>query len=205
MITRQGWIKRVTLREFAAVRPSGLIAIRLEEGDELGWVRLTQGHEDLILVTEKGQGIRFNEQGVRAMGRAARGVHAMRLAAGDAIVSAEVVEPGGSLFVVALHGYGRRTALDEFRPQGRGGKGIRVYKVSQHTGPVVAARVVQEQDEVSLISEGGIVLRARISSIPQMKRYSRGVHLMNLKEGDRVASVARLASEEDAEEATQEE
>jgi len=200
MVTRRGWIKRVTLREFAAVRPSGLIALRLEEGDELGWVRLTQGREDLLLVTEKGKGIRFNEQSVRAMGRAARGVRAMRLATGDAIVSAEVVEPGGSLFVVALHGYGRRTSLDEFRAQGRGGKGIRAYKVSQHTGPVVAARVVQEQDEISLISEGGIVLRAHVSNIPLLGRYTQGVHLMRFKEGDRVASVARLASEEDAEE-----
>ena len=128
----------------------------------------------------------------------------MRLAAGDAIVSVEVVEPGGSLFVVALHGYGRRTSLDEFRAQGRGGHGVRAYKVSRRTGPVVAARVVQEQDEISLISEGGIVLRAHVSNIPLLGRYTQGVHLMRFKEGDRVASVARLTSEEDAEEAPEE-
>jgi len=196
MITRRGRAKRVELHEFAAVRPSGLIAIRLEEGDELGWVRLTEGTEDLILVTAQGRGIRFNEQAVRAMGRAARGVIAMRLAGGDLITSAGVVEPGGDLFVVSAHGYGRRTPLTEFRTQGRGGRGVRAYQVSKKTGPVIDARVVQEEDEITIISEGGIVIRTSAANIPQMGRYTRGVQMMSLKEGERVASLARLKEEE---------
>ncbi|MEA3310156.1 MAG: DNA gyrase subunit A [Chloroflexota bacterium] len=195
MITRRGLVKRVKLHEFAAVRPSGLIAIGLEEGDELGWVLLTEGDEDLILVTSQGQGIRFSEQAVRAVGRTARGVIAMRLAAADLITSAEVVEPDGDLLVVSAHGYGRRTPLAEFRPQGRGGKGMRAYQVSHKTGPVIDARIVQEEDEITMISDGGIMIRTPAANIPQMGRYTRGVQMMSLKEGECVASLARLKEE----------
>jgi len=195
MVTRQGWTKRVILSEFKDVRPSGLIAIRLEDDDELGWVCLTQGQDDVILVTEQGQGIRFSEDDVRPMGRTARGVTAMRLDEGDVIASAEVVEPGADLFIATVKGYGRRTALDEFRSQGRAGKGVRAYKVSRTTGHIIAARVVNEEDEITMISEGGIVLRTRVKAIPQMGRYSRGVRMIDLKEGDRVASLARLVEE----------
>ncbi len=195
MITRQGYIKRVAVNEFAAVRPSGLIAINLEDDDELGWVQITNGGQDLLIVTEQGQGIRINEEDVRAMGRTARGVIAIRLQEADYVTAAEVVEPGADLFVASLKGYGRRTSLEEFSTQGRAGKGVRAYKVGKETGPVVAARVVQENDEITLISEGGIVLRTRVRDIPQMGRYSRGVQMMDLKPGDRVASIARLREE----------
>ncbi len=199
MITRQGRIKRVALSEFAAVRPSGLIALNLEEGDQLGWVCLTHGKADLIIVTEQGQGIRFSEEDVRPMGRTAMGVIGMRLEADDIVAGAEVVEPGGDLFIVTHTGYGRRTGLDEFNTQGRGGKGVRAYNVGKRTGPVTAARVVQSKDEVTLISEGGIILRTAVSSIPQMGRYTQGVHMMDLKGDDRVATVARLKDDPEAE------
>ncbi len=194
MITRQGRIKRVALAEFSAVRPSGLIAISLNDGDELGWVRLTQGNDDLILVTRQGQGLRFNEQDVRPMGRTAAGVIAMRLDDGDQLTVAEVVEPHGALFLASLKGYGRCTVLDEFRTQGRGGKGVVAYRVNEKTGPVVDGRVVQDDDEITLMSEGGIVLRTRVDKIPKMGRYTRGVQMMGLKDGDRVATLARLPS-----------
>ncbi|MGC9356684.1 MAG: DNA gyrase subunit A, partial [Anaerolineae bacterium] len=197
MVTRQGYTKRVLLKEFASVRPSGLIAIRLEDGDELGWVQITQGDQDIIILTKQGQSIRFNEEDVRPMGRTARGVYAIRLDKGDAVTAMDVVEPGADLFVASLKGYGRRTSLDEFRTQGRAGKGVVGYKVSKRTGPVVDARVVRESDEITLISEGGIMLRTRVANIPQMGRYSRGVQMMDLKQGDRVASVARLTEEEE--------
>ncbi len=203
MVTRQGYVKRVELQEFRGVRPSGLIAIRLEPDDELGWVRLTQGGQDLMLVTQRGKGIRFCEDDVRPMGRTARGVIGIRLEGDDKVTGADVVEPESDLFVAAWKGYGRRTALDEFRTQGRGGKGVWAYKISEKTGPVVDARVVHKNDEISLISEGGIVIRTPVANIPQMGRYTRGVQMMDLKEGDRVASVARLeeeiAEDEDAE------
>jgi DNA gyrase subunit A len=192
MITRQGRIKRVALAEFSAVRPSGLIAISLNDGDELGWVRLTQGNDDLILVTQQGQGLRFNEQDVRPMGRAAAGVIAIRMDEDDRLTVAEVVEPQGALFLASLKGYGRCTALDEFRTQGRGGKGVIAYRINEQTGPVVDGRVVQDDDEVTLMSEGGIVLRTRVDRIPKMGRYTRGVQMMDLKNGDRVATLARL-------------
>jgi DNA gyrase subunit A len=192
MITRLGRIKRVALSEFSAVRPSGLIAISLNDGDELGWVRLTQGNDDLILVTEQGQGLRFNEQDVRPMGRTAAGVIAIRMEEGDHLTVAEVVEPNGALFLASLKGYGRCTVLDEFRTQGRGGKGVIAYRVNDMTGPIVDGRVVQDDDEVTLMSEGGIVLRTRVDKIPKMGRYTRGVQMMHLNNGDRVATIARL-------------
>ncbi len=196
MITRQGTTKRVALREFESVRPSGLIALRLNEGDVLGWARLTQGDDELILVTEQGQGIRFNEQHVRAMGRTAAGVRAMRLAEGDRIAVAEVVEPNGKLFLASRAGYGRCTDLAEFRTQSRGGKGVRAYGVNETTGPIIDGRMVQDEDGITLMSESGLILRTKISRIPVMGRYSRGVHMMDLKEGDAVASIARLFNDQ---------
>jgi len=194
MVTRQGRIKRVSLSEFSNVRPSGLIAISLNEGDELGWVRLTRGTDDLILVTAQGQALRFNEQEVRPMGRAAAGVIAISLEEGDRLSVAEVVEPDGSLFLVSLKGFGRCTLLDEFRTQGRGGKGVQAYRANDKSGPVVDGRVVQDDDEITLMSENGIVLRIRVDKIPKMGRYTRGVQMMDLKNGDRVATIARLPS-----------
>ncbi|HQE91976.1 MAG TPA: DNA gyrase subunit A [Anaerolineae bacterium] len=194
MVTRRGRIKRVALSEFNGVRPSGLIAISLNDGDELGWVRLTQGNDDLILVTEQGMGLRFNEQDVRPMGRTAAGVSAIRLQENDRLTIAEVVEPNGALFLASGKGFGRCTALDEFRTQGRGGKGVYAYRVNDKTGPVVDGRVVQDEDEVTLMSENGIVLRTRVDKIPKMGRYTRGVQMINLSDGDRVATLARLPS-----------
>jgi DNA gyrase subunit A len=194
MLTRQGRIKRLALSEFNAVRPSGLIAISLNDGDELGWVRLTHGNDDLILVTEQGMGLRFNEQDVRPMGRTAAGVIAIRMDEGDRLTIAEVVEPNGSLFLASLKGFGRCTALDEFRTQGRGGKGVYAYRINDKTGPVVDGRVVQDDDEVTLMSENGIILRTSVDKIPKMGRNTRGVQMMHLGDGDRVATIARLPS-----------
>ncbi|MFN2110345.1 MAG: DNA gyrase subunit A [Anaerolineae bacterium] len=194
MITRKGRIKRIALSEFSAVRPSGLIAISLYDGDELGWVRLTQGNDDLILVTEQGQGLRFNEQDARPMGRSAAGVIAIRMNKDDRLTVAEVVEPQGALFLASLKGYGRCTVLDEFRTQGRGGKGVIAYRINEMTGSIVDGRVVQDEDEITLMSENGIVLRTRVAQIPKMGRYTRGVQMMDLKDGDRVATLARLPS-----------
>ncbi len=193
MITRQGRAKRVPLREFASIRTSGLIAIGLEEGDELGWVRLTDGSDEIVLVTEGGLSLRFPEKTVRAMGRTARGVRAIRLRPGDCLAAAEVVEPGGSLLIVSLYGYGKRTPLEAFPTRNRGGKGVIAYRPTARTGPVVGARVVQEPDEITLISENGIILRTHVRTISVMGRTARGVRLMDLREGDAVSAVARLA------------
>ena len=198
MVTVGGRAKRVPLAEFANVRPSGLIAIRLEKGDELGWVRLTPGDAELILVTEQGQALRFREVEIRPMGRAAAGVNAIRLEEGDRVASAEVVEPGADLLVVTERGYGKRTPLSEFRAQGRYTKGVRcIGGKPQVRGKVAAARIVGPNDEVTLISAEGMVLRAPVASIPRMGRAARGARVMDLKKGDLVASVAVLEGEEE--------
>ncbi|MFQ6102124.1 MAG: DNA gyrase subunit A [Anaerolineae bacterium] len=192
MVTRQGRAKRVELTEFSSVRPSGLIAIRLEEGDELGWVSMTPGDQDVIIVTEQGQALRFREETVRVMGRNAAGVNAIKLDARDRVCSAGVVKgPEADLLVVTTKGYGKRTPLSEFSVKGRYGKGVRCLGGRrEHTGVIAAARVVHPDDEVTLISSGGMVLRTTVADIPQMGRATRGSKVMELKGGDNVASVA---------------
>ncbi len=192
MVTRLGKVKRLRLETFRRVRPSGLIAIRLQPEDELAWVHLTSGDDEIILVSEQGRGIRFHEREIRPMGRNAAGVTAIRLDEGDRVVVAEVVEPGGSLLIVTRNGYGRRTPLDAFRTQGRGGKGVLAYRVDHRTGPVTDVRVVQDTDEISLMSRDGLILRTNVSTIPKMGRYAKGVRMMDLKPGDHLALVARL-------------
>lgn len=193
MATRQGRIKRMALSEITATR-GGVLAIKLDNRDELGWVQVTTGNQELLLVTEQGQGIRFQEEDARPMGRAAAGVVAMELQAGDAVTSMVVVEPEGELFTVSALGYGRRIPVSEVSQQRRGGKGIRVFPISKRTGPVVAARMVQPKDELTIMSQNGIVLRTKVADIPQTKRTAQGSALMNLQAGDLVASVARLGN-----------
>lgn len=195
MCTRMGKIKRVDLGAFANIRSSGLICMTLAEGDELSYVRLTPGDGELMLVTAQGQALRFSEKLVRRMGRTAGGVRAMRLKKqGDYIAGMEVVEPGGYLLTVTERGYGKCTPLDEYNAKGRGGSGMRTMSGALDvTGELVAARVVQPTDQITLISAGGVVLRQRVSDIPKTGRATRGSRLINLREGDAVASVARLA------------
>jgi len=198
LVTRRGVGKRVALREFESVRPSGIVALRLADGDELGWACLTKGHDELILVSQQGLALRLSEQDVRPMGRTARGVRLMRLGSGDRLALAEVVEADGKLFLVTQRGFGRCTPLSEFRTQHRGGKGVRAYRVSKTTGPVVDGCVVRREDEVTMISRDGVMLRVEVSRVPEMGRYTRGVRVMALREADHVASVARLRDDADA-------
>ncbi|MEA3346175.1 MAG: DNA gyrase subunit A [Chloroflexota bacterium] len=194
MATRLGHIKRTHLQEFASVRPSGLIALSLEEGDELGWVSLTTGDQELILVTAQGQAIRFPESEVSVVGRTAMGVMAIRLEEGDRVAAMDVVRPEYDLLVVTSQGYGKRTPLSEYSTQKRYGKGVRTLdarKLAQ-TGPIVDAQVVRPGDGVTLISAEGMVIRVEAEEISQIGRNTKGVKLMDLQEGDRVASIARL-------------
>jgi DNA gyrase subunit A len=194
MATLGGRIKRVALAEFSAVRPSGLIAISLEEGDQLGWAYLTRGNDDVILVSARGQALRFSEQKVRAMGRQAAGVTAMRLAKGDKIASMGVVEPKGDLLMVTEKGFGKRTSLKEYPVKGRATGGVvnTDQKALDKIGRIAAARVVQEADDVAIITTGGLALRTHVKEIKQAGRAARGVHLIEIGEGDKVASLARI-------------
>jgi DNA gyrase subunit A len=198
MVTRNGKVKRLALSELSAVRPSGLIAINLEKGDELGWARLTDGEDEIILVTEQGQALRFSEATVRPMGRAAGGVIGIGLAKGDHVASMEVVEEKGELLVVTTRGYGRRTALAEYPPKGRATGGVRTMdpKYMQSMGKIAAARVVQAVDELTIISAGGAVLRRRVKDIKNGSRTTKPDLLIALEGEDYVASLARIATKE---------
>jgi len=198
MATRKGRIKRMVLSELASVRPSGLVAISLDEGDELGWVRLTQGDDDIILVTEKGWALRYSEKALRPMGRMAGGVTGIRLKKGDFVTSLEVIEPDGELLVVTTLGFGKRTSLDEYPVKGRATGGVQTIKQSAlaKIGHITAARVVQAGDDLSLISTNGVLLRTRVNDIPLLGRTAKGVSIMGLSQGDQVASVARIGNAE---------
>ena len=196
MTTRNGKIKRVELSEFSSVRPSGLIAITLEEGDELGWARLTDGQDEIIMVTEQGQALRFTEASVRAMGRAASGVIGIGLDHGDHVASMEVVEAGGELLLVTTAGYGKRTALTEYPPKGRATGGVRTIdpKSLKSIGNIAAARVVQAVDELTIISASGVVLRTRVKDVKHGGRTAKCERLISLEGEDYVASLARIAT-----------
>jgi DNA gyrase subunit A len=198
MVTRRGKIKRVSLKEFESVRPSGLVAITLDEGDELDWVRATTGKQEIILVTEHGQALRFSETKVRSMGRPAAGVTGIRLKPGDAVTSAEVVDPGGDLLVVTAKGFGKRTPLKEYTAKGRATGGIATIaqKMITVTGLIAAARVVRDGDDLTIITSGGMAMRTEVKEIRQAGRATMGTHVINLKEGDSVASIARIAAED---------
>ncbi len=196
MGTLHGKVKRLALSEFASVRPSGLIAINLDDDDGLYWARLTGGQDDILLVTAQGRAVRFSEKAVRPTGRQAGGVNGILLRPGDRVASMEVAEPGGSLLVVTQGGYGKRTALEAYPAKGRATAGVTT--IDQHSlhkiGPIATARVVQDNDELTLITSGGQALRLRVSQIASTGRATRGVRLIDLNGDDLVASVARIAA-----------
>jgi DNA gyrase subunit A len=200
LFTHRGKVKRIALSELGAVRRSGLIAIRLDRQDELGWVGLMDGDEDLVIVTQQGQALRFSGKTVRVRGRGAAGVNAIKLGAGDRVCSAGVVAGADAeLLIVTARGYGKRTALGEFAAKGRSGKGVRCLGGKRETtGLVAAARVVQPNDKVMLISSGGMVLRVSVADIPQSGRATRGAKVMQLEKGDEAISVAVVSGEQRA-------
>ncbi|MEE4194709.1 MAG: DNA gyrase subunit A [Anaerolineae bacterium] len=200
MATRQGRIKRVHLSEFESVRPSGLIAISIEENDQLGWVNLTSGEDEIMLITQNGQALRFPETEVRPMGRQAMGVIGIRMRPGDLLTSLVVVEPEGYLLVITEKGHGKRTPLNEYSPKGRATMGIATIDkhAIQAIGKITEAHVVQDSDEVTLISSQGIVIRLAVANISTQGRATRGVRVMQLEAGDSVAAVARIPEYEEA-------
>ncbi len=196
MATRQGRIKRVALEEFEAVRPSGLIAIALQKGDELGWVRMSSGRQHIVMVTEGGQSIVFNEEEVRVMGRTAGGVNAIRLVDGDVVAGMDVIDPQQHthIFVVTQNGYGKRTQIEDYTVQSRYGMGIRTLARNDKTGPIVAMRCISERDGILLITRSGIVLRTDLSEVRETRRSTMGVMIMDLSDGDEVVGVALLSN-----------
>ncbi|MDW8319636.1 MAG: DNA gyrase subunit A, partial [Anaerolineae bacterium] len=194
LLTTQGRIKRLELEEFASVRPSGIIAMNLEDGDELGWARLSSGNDEFIIVTAGGMALRFHEEEVRPMGRTAAGVMAIKLRADDRVTGFDVVTPDSDLLVVTAKGWGKRTPLAEYPAKGRYTQGVHtvdVHKLEQ-IGPVITGRVVQPKDQITLITSAGMVIRLRVSDISRLGRATRGVRLVNLANGDVVTACARI-------------
>ena len=198
LATKLGRIKRVPMSDFASVRPSGLIAIRLNEGDELGWVKMTSGQDDLLLVTRKGKALRFHEKQVRPTGRTTMGVSGITLRGSDRVAALEVAEPDGYLFVLTEKGQGKRTPLEEYIPKTRGTLGVATINQDARAaiGEVAEACVVLAGEEVTMISRGGIVLRTKVDEISIQGRSTQGVKIMDLGEGDSIAAIARISREE---------
>ncbi len=195
LATRRGFVKRTPLAEFAGLRRGGMIALTLEEGDELVGARLTDGRREMALVSRLGLAICFPETDVRAMGRMARGVRGIALRGDDQVVA--LVPAGeGDLLVVTEGGYGKRTPWSVYRRQGRGGKGIRTLRVTGKNGPIVAARSVEEGDEVLLITGRGVVTRQAVAGISRQGRDAQGVLLMRLEPGDTVVAIATVETED---------
>jgi DNA gyrase subunit A len=192
MATVRGRVKRVILSEFSSVRPSGLIAMTLDDNDHLGWVRLTHGKDEVILVTARGNALRYREDEIRAMGRPAAGVIGIHLKPGDEVAGMEVIVPDGDLLVVTEGGFGKRTPINEYSATSRGKQGVATInqKSLDSIGKIAAARMVHSNDDLTLISSSGIVLRIKVNKVSQTGRSTRGVHLMDLGKGDTVASVA---------------
>jgi DNA gyrase subunit A len=164
----------------------------------LGWVRPTSGDNEIIVVTEQGKALRYHEDQVRPMGRPAAGVKAITLAKGDVVTSMDVVDPEGDLLVVTTKGYGKRTPLEEYSPKGRGTQGVITLSKQKRkvTGLIASARVVTEDDDLTMISSGGIVMKTKVKQISQMGRAAMGVRVMDLKKGETVASVAISSAKE---------
>jgi DNA gyrase subunit A len=188
----------VPLSEFSSVRPSGLIAMSLDTSDELGWVCLTSGKDELLLVTAKGMALRISESVIRPVGRQAAGVTGIKLAAGDRLTSMEVAEPDASLVILTERGFGKRSKLTEYPTKGRATKGVTTLneKYLEKTGKIVAARVVHDADEATFISSNGVVLRLKVKDIALTSRSSRGIHLMDIGENDTGVSIARLSPDQ---------
>lgn len=198
MVTRQGIIKRIALNAYNTARKGGLIALELNEGDELAWVRMTDGNQQVIVATKKGVAIRFNETDVREMGRQARGVKALKLKEGDCVVGMSVVREGGLVLTVSETGYGRLSSPDDYRIQSRGGKGLTNYHVEKY-GDVAAIKVVDLDDDIIIISQEGIIIRIAAESIRVCSRPSKGVTVMKMNGDDKVVTIARAPHESEEE------
>src|SRR4051812_24146633 len=197
MGTRKGTIKKTDLSAFSNPRPSGLIAMGVEEGDKVIAVEVSDGKEQILIGTRDGMAIRFEETDVRPMGRNAYGVRGISLRDDDEVVAMEVVREGGTVLTVAQNGYGKRTELEEYRLQSRGGFGTINIQTSDRNGKVVGIAYVHDDDELMLISQQGMILRMKAGDIRSIGRNTQGVRLIEMEEGDAVVSVAKLAEKED--------
>ena len=197
MCTKRGTVKKTPLEQYQNVRSTGLIAINLDEGDELRWIRETNGNNEVVISTSQGQAIRFHEDGVRAMGRTARGVRGIRLRAGDTVIGMDIVEDNSNIFVISENGYGKKTKVSQFTAHARGGVGIRSAVVNDKTGKLIGVKsLVDDSQEVLIISRQGQTIRLGLKDIPSLGRATQGVRIMRLADKDSVVSLALVNKEE---------
>jgi DNA gyrase subunit A len=198
MCTVRGTVKKTPFEQYQNVRSSGLIAINLDAGDELKWIRMTSGENEVVISTSQGQAIRFHEKDARPMGRVARGVRGIRLRPGDHVIGMDIVERGADIFVISKYGYGKRTSIDQFTPHARGGVGIRSAVVNDKTGELIGVkRLLTDDQELILISQQGQTIRLGLNNIPALGRATQGVRIMRLNGGDEVVSLALVDKVDD--------
>ena len=202
MATQKGFIKKTALTEYNSARKTGLQAITLKEEDELIAVRLTDGQDNVVLVTEDGMSITFSEQDVRPMGRTAQGVIGIKLGDGDKVIGMESIIDGANATLLAIteHGFGKRTELDEYRVQNRGGRGVITYKVTQKTGKLVGIRVTDDSNDIMMITDTGTIIRISVKDVSVLGRSTQGVTLMRTNDGGKVVSIELVEPEETNEE-----
>ncbi len=202
MATVRGVVKKTPFEQYQNVRQSGLIAINLDSGDELKWIRMTDGNNEVVISTQQGQAIRFHEKDARPMGRVSRGVRGIRLRAGDQVIGMDIVEKDSSIFVISEAGYGKRTKISQFTAHARGGVGIRSAVVNKKTGNLVGVKTLSGDDtqEVIIISQNGQTIRLGLKNTPELGRATQGVRIMRLNEGDKVVSLALVDKAEDLDE-----
>jgi DNA gyrase subunit A len=199
MCTVRGVVKKTPFEQYKNVRSSGLITINLDDGDELKWIRMTTGDNEVLISTSQGQAIRFHERDVRPMGRVARGVRGIRLRAGDRVIGMDIVEQNSSIFVISKFGYGKRTKVSQFTPHARGGVGIRSAVVNTKTGELIGVKTLSDNDgqEVIIISSQGQTIRLGINDISALGRATQGVRIMRLNDNDQVVSLALVDKVDD--------
>lgn len=203
MCTVRGVVKKTPFEQYQNVRSSGLIAINLDDGDELKWIRMTSGDNEVVISTSQGQAIRFSEKDVRPMGRVSRGVRGIRLRTGDQVIGMDIVQENSSIFVISQFGYGKRTKVAQFTAHARGGVGIRSAIVNTKTGKLIGVKTLSEDDtqEVIIVSSQGQTIRLGLKDIPSLGRATQGVRIMRMNDGDEVVSLALVdAADEDLEE-----
>ncbi len=198
LLTRLGRIKRVEANAFANIRSVGLIAMNLDEGDSLDFARMTHGEQEFLIITKNGKALRFREETVRSMGRTAAGVMAIRLLGDDEIVGVEVVDDKDEMLIIHQNGWGKRVPVVEYATKGRYTQGVLTTDMDflPEIGPIVSARVVHPEDQITIITSNGIVLRTRVNDVSIRGRATRGVRVVNLGEGDSVAALAVLKQED---------
>jgi DNA gyrase subunit A len=192
MVTRKGIVKKTSLVEYENVRKNGLAAINLRDDDELIEVKTTKNDDQIFLVTKFGQCIRFKETDVRPTGRTSMGVIGMNLEDQDEIIGMQLECQGDSLLIVSENGLGKRTYLNEFHVQKRGGKGVKCYKITEKTGYVVGVKAVNDDNEIMMITTEGIIIQLRMQDISKLGRITSGVKMMNLKDGVKIAQIAKV-------------